>query len=42
MVIKIAYFLGAVWQEPNRLGGTELIPSTRFPPDDGIPGLGSF
>jgi hypothetical protein len=31
-------FLSAVWQEPNIPAGTELIPSTWFPPDDGIPG----
>jgi hypothetical protein len=29
---------GAVWQEPNKLVGTELIPSTWSPPNDGIPG----
>jgi len=28
----------AVWQEPNKLVGTELIPSTLSPPNDGIPG----
>jgi len=30
-------FLGTIWQELNRSAGTELIPSTRIPPDDGIP-----
>jgi hypothetical protein len=31
-------FPSAVWQEPNKSTGTELIPGTRIPPDDGIPG----
>jgi hypothetical protein len=37
-MIEIEYFPSTVWQDPNKLEVTELIPIIWFAPDDGIPG----